>query len=157
MTQPVFYMNDTTSPQGPQPSHGIWPIAHDLKNCSGLISKAFEDLQRHVAEGEPPRHSVTELRWLLAHIDYLATTLLEGLRADALDRTAISLNDFVQDREQMLTTLMPPGIALTMRLSAVSGVVVAKPSELERLFFGLALQACRSMPHGGDLTVSTGW
>jgi signal transduction histidine kinase len=152
-------MDDTLCPQNSQSSspQGIWPIAYDLKNCSGLISKAFEDLQRHFEAAEPPRHAITQLRWLLTHIDYLATALLEGLRAEALERTTVSLNDFVLDREHELTTLISSGITLTLRLSAVSGVVLAKPSELERLLFGLVSQACQSMPQGGDLTVSTGW
>jgi signal transduction histidine kinase len=103
------------------------------------------------------RHSLTELRWLFAHIDYLATALLDGLRAEALERTAISLNDFVLEREHALTALIPRGVDLTIRLSSASGVVLAKHAELERLLFGLVSKACNSMPNGGDLTVSTGW
>ena len=68
---------------------GLWPVAHDLKNCSRLMTKAFEDLLSRLVDERPPG-ALTEWRWLIAHIDQLSTSLLDGLRAQAVKREPIS-------------------------------------------------------------------
>jgi signal transduction histidine kinase len=121
------------------------------------MTLALEDLQQHIPEDERTTRTLVEMRWFLAHVDYLATTLLDSLRADAVERRAIPLNTFLVDREAMMAKTLTAGVVLIVRPSANSGMVLATPRELERLILALVSHACAAMPGGGELTISTGW
>lgn len=137
--------------------HRIWLLAHDLKNSFSLLSYAFHELPRHLAGGEPSQQAFTEMRSLLTHVDLLASTLLETLRKRTAGRTAISINDFLAEREGLLRRTVSPGVKLTIRESATSAVVLASVAELERLLFALISNACMAMPDGGEVTINTTW
>jgi len=141
----------------PQPGVGISLVAHDLKNTFHLMTLALEDLQQHLPADERTTRTLVEMRWFLAHVDYLATTLLDSLRSDALERRAIPLNAFVIDREALMAKALTPGVVLIVRPSATSGSVLATAPELERLILALVSHACAAMPGGGELTIGTGW
>jgi signal transduction histidine kinase len=140
-----------------QPSANISLVAHDLKNTFHLMTLALEDLQQHLPVDEPVTRTLVEMRWFLAHVDYLATSLLDTARAEALERRAILLNGFLIDREGLMAKTLPPGIVLIVRPSPNSGSVLATPMELERLLLALVSHACAAMPGGGEITISTGW
>jgi signal transduction histidine kinase len=137
--------------------HRIWLLAHDLKNSFSLLSYAFHELPRHLTGGEDSKQAFTDLRSLLTHVDFLASTLLETLRQRTAGRTAISINDFLSEQEGLLRRTLGPGVSLTLRPSATGGVVLASAAELERLVFALVSNACMAMPDGGDVTISTNW
>lgn len=141
----------------PPPDLGISLVAHDLKNTFHLMNLALEDLQQQLPRDERVTHTVLELRWFLSHVDYLATTLLDGLRAGAGERRPIALNEFLSDREPLMIKRLTPGVSLVIRPALVSGNVLASPMELERLILALVAHACAAMPSGGELTISTGW
>ncbi len=136
---------------------GIWLVAHDLKNSFSLMSNVFEELQQHLVPNEPSRRAFTELRWLLSHVDTLAAALLDGIRYPALVRSAVSINEFLLEREVILNRVLTSGVSLGLRPSAQPLRVLATVPELERLLFALVSNACKAMPNGGDLTVSAGW
>ena len=137
--------------------HRIWLLAHDLKNSFSLLSYAFHDLPRHLAAGEHSKLALTELRSLLTHVDLLASTLLETLRQRTAGRMAVSINDFLSEREGLLRRTLSPGVELVIRESATGAVVLASVGELERLLFALISNACIAMPDGGEVTISTTW
>jgi signal transduction histidine kinase len=137
--------------------HRIWLLAHDLKNSFSLMSYAFHELPRHLAGGENPKQAFTELRTLLTHVDLLASTLLETLRLRTPGRTAVSINDFLSERDGLLRRTLGPGVTLAIRESATDAVVLASVAELERLLFALVSNACIAMPDGGEVTISTTW
>jgi signal transduction histidine kinase len=137
--------------------HRIWLLAHDLKNSFSLMSYAFHELPRHLAGGEHSQQAFTELRTLLSHVDLLASTLLETLRQRTAGRMAVSINDFLAEREALLRRTLSPGVGLTVRESATGAVVLASVGELERLLFALISNACMAMPDGGEVTISTTW
>jgi hypothetical protein len=97
---------------------GLWPVAHDLKNCSRLMTKAFEDVLSRLVDERPPS-ALTEWRWLIAHIDHLSTSLLDGLRAQAVE----------PGHEPGVEDAFSPGgtpetrISMTMQLPHASDVV----------------------------------
>jgi hypothetical protein len=101
---------------------GLWPVAHDLRNCSRLMTKAFEDLTSRLVD-ERPTSALTEWRWLIAHIDHLSTSLLDGLRAQAVERESFS------GHELGVGDAVSPGgtpetrISMTMQLPHASDVV----------------------------------
>lgn len=135
----------------------IWLVAHDLKNSFSLMSYAFHELPRHLAGGDAAKLAFTELRTLLGHVDLLAAELLDSLRAQSDGRTAVALNDFLVERESILTRTLGAGVSLNLRPAAAGGVVLATVPELERLLFALVSNACIAMPAGGDLTIATTW
>ena len=151
----------STDPQtvpGAHPSlQGVWLVAHDLKNSFSLMSNAFEELQQHLVAGESSRRALTESRWLLSHVDMLATALLDGIRYPALERSPVSINEFLLEREAVLNRVLSSGVSLALRPSAQPLRVLATVPELERLLFALVSNACQAMPSGGDLTVTAGW
>lgn len=137
--------------------HRIWLLAHDLKNSFSLLSYAFHDLPRHLAGGDNSKQAFTDLRSLLTHVDLLASTLLETLRLRTAGRTAVSVNDFLAEREGLLRRTLSSGVTLNIRESATGAVVLASVAELERLLFALISNACMAMPDGGEVTINTTW
>jgi signal transduction histidine kinase len=151
----------STDPQTVPGAHpamqGVWLVAHDLKNSFSLLSNVFEELQQHLVADESSRRAFTESRWLLSHVDMLATALLDGIRYPALERSAVFINEFLLEREAMLNRALSPGVSLALRPSAQPLRVLATVPELERLLFALVSNACQAMPNGGDLTITAGW
>lgn len=137
--------------------HRIWLLAHDLKNSFSLMSYAFHELPRHLSGGENSKQAFTELRALLTHVDLLASTLLDTLRLKTAGRSAVSINDFLAERETLLRRMLCPGVTLRVQESATGAVVLASVAELERLLFALLSNACIAMPDGGEVTISTTW
>lgn len=145
------------SPEAAASLHRIWLLAHDLKNSFSLMSYAFHDLPRHLSGNDAAKQAFTDLRSLLKHVDLLVSTLLDTLRQRSGGRTAVSINDFLMEREPRLKQSLGPQTTLTMRHCASGGVVLASVEELERLLFALVTNACIAMPDGGQVTVSTTW
>lgn len=137
--------------------HRLWLLAYDLKNSFSLLSHAFHELPRHLSDSEHARQSFTDLQSLLTHVDFLATSLIDTLGRRAAGRTAVSINDFLTEREAVLNRTLCPGITLSIRPSASGGVVLASVDEFERLLLALVSNACMAMPDGGKLTISTSW
>jgi len=145
------------SPEASASLHRIWLLAHDLKNSFSLMSYAFHDLPRHLAPGDPAKQAFSDLRSLLTHVDLLASSLLDTLRQRAAGRTALSINDFLLEREARLRQTVGAGVSLRIQSCAAGGVVLASIDELERLLFALVSNACIAMPDGGELVISTTW
>jgi signal transduction histidine kinase len=137
--------------------HRIWLLAHDLKNSFSLMSYAFHELPRHLAGNENSQQAFAELRALLTHVDLLASTLLDTLRVKTAGRTAVSINDFLAEREALMRRMLGPGVTLRVQESATGAVVLASVAELERLLFALLSNACIAMPDGGEVTIGTTW
>ena len=89
---------------------GLWPVAHDLKNCSRVMTKAFDDLLSRLVD-ERPNSALTEWRWVIAHIDHLSTSLLDSLNSQAVERQHISKH------EPPVTDGFPAGGSLEARIS----------------------------------------
>jgi signal transduction histidine kinase len=153
----MFDPDDPGHPGDPGATQRLWLIAHDLKNSFSLMSYAFHDLPRHLAEGHAARKAFADLRSLVTHVDFLATVLINSLEARTEGRTAIALNDFIAEREPFLRRTLAPGVTLDVRLSAAGGVVLASTGALERLLFALVSNACLAVPDGGEVAVSTCW
>jgi len=121
------------------------------------MADAVEAMQRYLVGGDAPARAFGEVRWRTAHLEYLANSILDGLQAQALERHAISLHDFLREHEDRMRALLPPSISLTFAFASSSGVVLATDAELARLVFALLAKAARAMPTGGELALSTGW
>jgi signal transduction histidine kinase len=152
--------DSTVPPASTDPSaslQNVWLLAHDLKNAFSLMTNVFEDLQQHLVVGDASRRSFTEVRWILSHVDSVANALLDSVRDPSIDRTAVSIGDLLISRESVLKRVLTPGVSLTVRPTGANLLVLATVPELDRLLFALVSNACKAMPNGGDLTISSGW
>jgi two-component system, cell cycle sensor histidine kinase and response regulator CckA len=141
----------------PNPPDSLWRVANDLKHAFGLLAGPVEALPQYLLDGAPARQVLAELRWTLAHIEHLTTRLLDSIRTQTLDRKPIDLNAFIDERDSLWKRALAPGVSLTVRLAATSGLVLATESELEWLLLALIANASAAIPTGGDVTIGTGW
>lgn len=137
--------------------HAAWLFAHDLRYSVSLLDHSLGELQRYLISGEPSRRAHADAAGILAHVTYLASSLLEELNTDDLERPAIDLNGFILERQGAIERACGGEINLTLRLSAGGGIVPATVAELDYLLMTLVTNAVNAMPVGGDLTVGTGW
>jgi len=149
---------DPFDPKKPEVlSEATWLVGHDLKQVLTMAEAHVEQLHRHVPPSEPASRELSGLRRTLAEADELAETLLEAHRVHGVERWAIDLTAFLTQRETSIRESVDPAVAVTFKLYPTMGMVVANESELEEILRRLISNAIRSMPSGGDLTITTGW
>ena len=87
----------------------------------------------------------------------LADVLLERERRRTSVRVTLDLNAFLSGLEAGLRARLSPDVALVVRRSAVSAWIHADPVLLAGVLGRLVDGACCAMPHGGEVSISTGW
>lgn len=152
----MFDPDDPGSPRDPTIQR-LWLLAHDLKNTCSVMSYAFHGLPRHLAAGHAAQEAFADVQNLLTQTSALTIGLIDALHLQAGGRAAISLHDFLTEREASLASMLGPITSLNLELSSAGGIVLAGPEELERLLVALVSNAGLSMPLGGEVTIETRW
>jgi two-component system, cell cycle sensor histidine kinase and response regulator CckA len=131
-------------------------IAHDFNNLlqviSGFASLALED----VPDSSPARGSLEEVTKATGKAADLTRRLLAFSRKQVLAPVVLDLNGVIADLEAMLRRLIGEHIELTTVLAAGVGRVKADPNQIEQAVINLVVNARDAMPHGGQLSISTG-
>ncbi len=135
-------------------------VAHDFNNLLAVISNYAAFAAEEVAkapEGEwqSVREDIQEIERAAERAAGLTRQLLAFARRDVIQPRALSLNDVIEDVEQLLIRTLGEHVELSTDLAAGLGRVLADPGQIEQLLINLAVNARDAMPAGGKLIVAT--
>jgi signal transduction histidine kinase/CheY-like chemotaxis protein len=130
-------------------------IAHEFNNLlqviGGYTASVMEELPAHTQAYEDLR----QVRLAADRAAVLSRQLLSFSRRQVLQRTAVDLNQIVEELVRMVRPLISERIALEVNLDPSGGVIDADRGQLEQAFLNLCLNARDAMPCGGKLMLAT--
>lgn len=130
-------------------------IAHDFNNLLTVIFGYSELLLAALAEDDPRREDLGEIRRAAASAAALTRQLLAFSRRQILQPVVLDLNATILNLEGMLQRLIGEDVPIELRLGPGLGCVHADPTQIEQVIMNLAANARDAMPNGGNLTIET--
>jgi PAS domain S-box-containing protein len=140
-------------------------VAHDFNNILSIILSFSEfthdELRDAIGTTLDTDHAAPMLRDLQnvrragkrgAHLTHQLLTF--GGR-EAVQPTAIEINDLVREAQGMVQSSMGQQVTVATDLDPGAGTVVADGNQLSQVLLNLAANARDAMPHGGLLTFAT--
>lgn len=131
-------------------------VAHDFNNLLSVIMSYSAMIGDSLTPADPMRADVEEIRRAAGRASELARQLLAFGRQQIMQPRVLDLNRALSAIEKMLRRLLGEDVVLTLRPGANVGKIQVDPGQLEQVVMNLVLNARDAMPHGGNLTISTG-
>ena len=130
-------------------------LAHDLNNTLAIISINVGLLSRLVTDTtEASKHSDVIMQ-SIQRASNLTRKLLDFSRTKAVETRLVSVNEFVQGMESLISNSVTPAIKIKTALTEAVWPVEIDPGDLENAILNLALNARDAMPDGGTLVIET--
>jgi len=130
-------------------------IAHDFNNMLYVIM-TFTDLALDaMAEGDPIRSQLGEVKTASERAAALIRQLLAFSRKQILQPVPLDLNRVITELQKMLHRILGEDIALVTEVATDLGLIMADPSQIEQVLMNLVVNARDAMPTGGRLTIET--
>jgi two-component system, cell cycle sensor histidine kinase and response regulator CckA len=130
-------------------------VAHDFNNLLSVILSYASMLGGDLAQGDPMREDLEEIRAAGERAAALTRQLLAFSRQQILSPKTLNLNEVVSGMERMLRRLIGGHIEFSVSVSPSLGKVTVDPSQIEQVIMNLAVNARDAMPRGGRLTFET--
>jgi two-component system cell cycle sensor histidine kinase/response regulator CckA len=130
-------------------------IAHDFNNLLTVIRINTDLLLDALAENDPRREGVSEVRRAAERAASLTTQMLAFSRKQVMQPRELDLNVVVHETQKMLRRVIGEHISLVTEPGADPGLVRADPGQLEQVLLNLALNSRDAMPDGGTLRIRT--
>ncbi len=130
-------------------------IVHDFNNLLTGIMTFCDLLLDRLPENDTMREAAEEARKSCIRSAKLTRQLLAVSRGQPLERSAVDLNEVIDDMSKMLRNLIAEDIEVVTVLDPKLGSVVADPGGLEQVILNLAVNARDAMPGGGKLVIKT--
>jgi signal transduction histidine kinase/CheY-like chemotaxis protein len=130
-------------------------VAHDFNNLLSVVGSYAVLLLSQVAEGDPMRRDIEEIRLAGERATKLTRQLLAFGRRQVLSPQVLDLHQVVLGLEHMLKRLLSEEIELSLPAVPSKGRVFADASQLEQVILNLVVNARDAMPRGGRLTIDT--
>jgi len=130
-------------------------VAHDFNNLLTAIAGYSDLLLLDLAESDPRRSDVEEIKKQTERAAALTRQLLAFSRRQVVQPRVLDLNAVVRGAEKLLRRLIGEDIHLVTRLDPDLGAVRADAGQLEQVVMNLAVNARDAMRGGGTLAVET--
>jgi PAS domain S-box-containing protein len=130
-------------------------IAHDFNNLLTAIFGYSDLLGEELPPDSPAQADLGEIRTAATRAAALTRQLLAFSRQQVLQPVVLSMNDVIENLENMLQRVLGEDIELATHTSRDLGNVKADPGQLEQVIMNLAVNARDAMPTGGKLTIET--
>lgn len=130
-------------------------VAHDFNNLLTVITGYSDLVLASLAESDPRRKNIEEIRKAGERASSLTRQLLAFSRRQVLAPQALDLNTVVLNLDKMLRRLIGEDIDVLNVLAAKLWTVKADPGQIEQVLVNLAVNARDAMPQGGKLTIET--
>jgi two-component system, cell cycle sensor histidine kinase and response regulator CckA len=130
-------------------------VAHDFANLITLIGGYSEILLNRLAEGDPSRAELKEIRRAADRGAQLTSQLLGFTRARAIQPRPIDLGALVREVQGLLHPIIGEYIEVRLALAPNLDRVMADPCQIEQVVMNLILNARDAMPGGGAIRVET--
>jgi two-component system cell cycle sensor histidine kinase/response regulator CckA len=130
-------------------------VAHDFNNLLTVISGHCELSLFSLAEGDPVRANIEEIKKASDRAAGLTHQLLAFSRKQIMEMKVLDLNEVLQRLDKMLRRIIGEDIELLVIPGEPIGLVKADPWQIEQVVMNLAVNARDAMPNGGKLTIAT--
>jgi PAS domain S-box-containing protein len=132
-------------------------VAHDFNNLLTVINGFSRLLLGNLKAGDPLRDRLEEILKAGERAAGLTQQLLAFSRKQILQPRVLDLNRVVEEMRPMLERLMGENVEVCVRLHAEAATIRADPNQLEQVVMNLAVNSRDAMPHGGKLSMETGF
>jgi len=130
-------------------------VAHDFNNLLTVIV-GYSELQiARLADGDPLRKDLLEIKKAADRAAALTRQLLAFSRKQVLQPRVIDLNETVAEMEKMLRRLVRADIEFVLALEPSLERVEVDPTQVEQVLMNLVVNARDAMPAGGRLVIET--
>jgi PAS domain S-box-containing protein len=130
-------------------------VAHDFNNLLTVINGYSDMLLNELAEDDPQRSAIEEIRGAGERAAGLTKQLLTFGRRQIRRPRPLDLNALIRGAERMLQRLIDENILLETNLGPELGLVEADPGQMSQLLLNLSVNARDAMPDGGRLLIAT--
>jgi signal transduction histidine kinase/integral membrane sensor domain MASE1/CheY-like chemotaxis protein len=130
-------------------------IAHDFNNLLTAIGGCTEIVLWNLADGDPDRLELMEVRKAVDRAAALTRRLLAFGRQQTLQPQVLDLNALVLGTETLLRRTIGEHIELSLDLDPHLEAIRIDPCQFEQVLLNLALNARDAMPSGGQLEFVT--
>lgn len=126
-------------------------VAHDFNNLLTAINGYSELALARMADDEPLRSSLAEIRKAGKRAAELTRRLLTLSRQGMVSPRRLDLNRAVTDMDKLLRRVLGDDIELSTTLDPNLDAVYADQGQIEQMILNLAVNAREAMPRGGQL------
>ena len=130
-------------------------IAHDFNNLLSVILSYARLLADDLAEGNPMRADLEEIRSAGERASSLTRQLLAFSRQQVLQPHVVDLNGTISGMDQLLRRVIGEDVEFVTVPSPVPATVHVDPGQIEQVIMNLVVNARDAMPSGGKLTLET--
>jgi PAS domain S-box-containing protein len=130
-------------------------VAHDFNNILTVINGYSALALGQIAEGDPVRQAVAQIRDSGERAALLTGQLLAFSRKQVLRPALVDLNALLARMEGMLARLIGEDVELVIRPAHGLRTVKADAAQLEQVVLNLVVNARDAMPNGGQLMIHT--
>jgi PAS domain S-box-containing protein len=130
-------------------------MAHDFNNLLNVINGYSELLLEPLAQDDPTRRDLEQIREAGQRAAALTTQLLAFSRKQILQPEILDLNTIIDRMSSMLRRLIRENIELVAITQPDLGLINADPGQIQQIIMNLAVNAHDAMLQGGNLTIET--
>ena len=130
-------------------------VAHDFNNLLTVINGMADLVLAGLAEDDPARRDLTQIRLAGDRAAALTGRLLAVSRRQILKPEVIDLSAIVTGLRDMIQRLIGEDITLVLELAPDLASIRADPGQIEQILLNLVVNALDAMPDGGVLTIET--
>jgi signal transduction histidine kinase len=132
-------------------------VAHDFNNLLTVISGFTQLALSRVGKGHEVAEDLKQVIDASSSAARLTQQLLAFSRKQVLQPRVLDLEETVSAMYPMLRRLIGASIELRVASDDRPARIKADPGQLEQVLLNLAVNARDAMPHGGTLTIETGY
>lgn len=130
-------------------------VAEEYSNPVAVIRTQTEHLITQVGEYSPVRRALEEIRQAAAAATQISRRLASFRSRPSVHLESFTINSLLRRMSKLIQSAAGDRIKVSLRIGSDSGRVQANSDQIEQAVMNLVLQACASMPRGGDLTLET--
>jgi PAS domain S-box-containing protein len=131
-------------------------VAHDFNNLLTAIMGHADFAEESLAEGDPARADLVEVRRGAQRAAELTRQLLAFARKQIVAPKIVVLDDLVANVEKMLRRVIGADVELEVHRAGEGTRVRVDPVQMEQVLLNLSINAREAMPKGGTLAIRTG-